>query len=82
VYKLAFCSSKQSVGLRPKNPFGVFDDYPTDLLHGCTELLINILYVIYVGIIIYNTKASLKSGVSETTKCWAGLNSAIHRVDT
>lgn len=81
MYKLAFCSFKLSVGLRPKNPLRVFAGSPTDLLHGCAKLLITILYVIYIGMIIYNTQTSLMSGVSETIKCWAGLNIAMNKVD-
>lgn len=61
MYKLAFCSFKLSVGLRLKNLLRVFADSPADLLHGCAELFINILYVIYIGIITYNTQASLMS---------------------
>lgn len=79
--KLVFCSFKLSVGLRLKNTLRVFASSPADLTHGCAELLINILYVIYIGIIIYIAQASLMSSVSETIKCWAGLNVAINKVD-
>lgn len=82
MYKLAFCSFKLSVGLRLKNLLRVFADSPADLLRGCAELFISILYAIYIGIITYNTQASLMSGVSETIECWAGLNIAINKVDT
>lgn len=68
--------------MRAKNPLRVFASSPTDLLHGCAEFLINNLHVIYIGIIIYNTQALLMSSVSETIKCWTGVNIAINEVDT
>lgn len=62
-YKWAFCSLKLNVKLRAKNSLSGFASSSTDLLCLCSELLINILYEIYKGIIIYNTEASLMNGV-------------------
>lgn len=50
---------KLSVILKPKNPLRVLASTQTDFVHGCVELLVKIIYVIYMGIIIYNTKGSL-----------------------
>lgn len=69
------------MGLRSRDLLRVFDGSPTDLLHCCAKLLVNILYVIYIGIIISNAEASLMSDVSEIIKCWAGLNIAFNKVD-
>lgn len=54
-YKWTFYSFKLRVELRAKNSLRDFAGSSTDLLLLCSELHINILYGIYIGIIIYNT---------------------------
>lgn len=81
-YKWAFCSFKLRVELRAKNSLRGFASSSTDLLLLSSGLLFNILYGIYMGIIIYNTEVSLMNGVCETIKCWEGLNIAINKADS
>lgn len=81
-YKWAFRSFKLSVELRAKNSLRDFASSSTDLLLLCSKILINILYGIYLRIIIYNTEASVMNGVSKTIKRWEGLNIATNKVDS
>lgn len=41
---------------------------PANFLHGCAELLIDIVYVIYAGAVIFNRQVSLVIAASEI-KC-------------